>query len=127
MSYNNQSYQKTMAERIATSKIETLMVMLYEGMITKIKQARERFDSGQNFRAKEAITRAMRIADALMENINLDEGGETAQNLEKLYYYIISELASANRETSPETHLDNALRVTEILHQGWKDLESKTS
>lgn len=122
---NFNSYQKTMAERISLSKPETLMVMLYDGMITRLKQAKERFGAKQELKAKEAITRVMRIADALMDNLNHEDGGETAAKLEQLYFYVITELAQANREKEPMSHIENACRVLEILQQSWKQLEEK--
>lgn len=122
-----QSYQKTMTDRIAGASPETLMVMLYEGMLTRIKQARERFEANQRIPAKSSVMRAMRIADALMEHLNLEDGGETAKNLEQLYYFVISELAEANRVEQPAPHLDNALRTLEPLYEAWKGLAAKGS
>lgn len=120
-------YQKTLSEKINISRPETLVVMLYEGMITKIAQARERIELGQTVKSKECIIRAMKIADALMEHLNLEEGGEVAQQLEKLYYFIISELAQANRDLEPLIHLDNARKVIDTLLAGWKSLEKRAS
>ncbi len=122
---NFNSYQKTMSERISQSKPETLMVMLYDGMITRLKQAKERLGANQALKAKEAITRVMRIADALMDNINHEDGGETAAKLEQLYFYVIAELAKASREKDPLPHINNAERVLEVLQEGFKKLEEK--
>lgn len=120
------SYQKVMSERFSQAKTESLMVLLYEGMITKIKQARERFESGQVVSAKESTVRAMKIAAALMDSLNFEEGGETAQNLEKLYYYIVSELSLVSRGEKPDLHLSNAQQILETLLRGWKSLEDKS-
>ena len=53
MSQNYQNYQKTMAERIHHSKPEEIMVMLYDGMVTRLKQAKERWEAGQKIKFKE--------------------------------------------------------------------------
>lgn len=119
------SYQKVMADRFSQTKTESLMVLLYEGMITKIKQSRERFEAGQVIPAKESAVRAMKIANALMDNLNFEEGGETAQNLEKLYFYIITELSYVSRGEKPDLHLANAQQILETLLRGWKTLEEK--
>ena len=116
------SYQQSMSDKITSSSPEELIVMLYDGMVSKIRQAKERFEAGQEVRAKESVIKAMKIADALMENLNFEEGGETAKNLEKLYYFVIHELAEANRANQPQPKLENALRVIEPLHEGWKAL-----
>lgn len=122
-----ESYRKTMTDKIVNARPEDLMVMLYDAMITRMKQAQDRFQAGQTVRAKESTVRAMKIADALMENLNLEEGGETAQNLEKLYYFIINELSIACRGEDPVAHLDNALKVMQTLHEGWRGLAEKST
>ncbi len=121
------SYQTTLANTFQDKSPEQMVVLLYEGMATRIKQAQERFEARQNVRAKEALIRAMRIADALMEHLNLEEGGDTAKNLERLYYYIISELSEATRAENPNPHLANSLRVIDPLLDGWKKLAENTS
>jgi flagellar protein FliS len=126
MQYNN-PYQRTMADKIYNASPEALIVMLYEGMVTKIKQAKERHHAGHVAKSKEAIIRSMRIADALMENINFKDGGQTAQDLELLYFYIISQLSGASMKDDPLPMLDNALRVVETLLEGWKQLQGKVS
>lgn len=119
-----QSYQKSLQERISGSSPEQLMVMLFEGMITRIKQARDRFEAGQKIQGKSSVMRAMRIADALMEHLNVESGGETAKNLEDLYYFVIAELSSASINDEPYQHLDNAVRVLTPLHNAWQGLAS---
>lgn len=126
MEYVN-SYRKNMEGSIQGARPEQLMVMLYEGMIARIRQSQERFQVGQKIRAKEAATRAMKIADALMENLNMEEGGEAAKNLENLYFFIISELSKSCRTEDPLPHLDNSLRVIQTLYDGWKQLSERTA
>lgn len=117
-----QTYKDTMAERILSAGPEQLLAMLYEGMITKVKQARERFQAKQEIPARESLIRAMRIADTLMDHLDMDKGGETAKNLEQLYAFIVSSLSKASMEDDPEPHMHHALRVLEPLHQAWQQL-----
>lgn len=120
-------YKKTMAEQLVDKTPEQLMILLYDGMLTKLKQAKERFTAKQTIPAKECVIRAMKITHALMDNLNMDEGGNTAKNLEQLYYYIIFELSQANNaDDDPITHIDNAIRVVQTLGDAWKQLEKKS-
>lgn len=121
-------YAHTMTnDRILNARPEDLIIMLYEGMITKTLQAKERFMAGQTIRAQESTINAMRIADALMENVNLEQGGETAKNLESLYLFIVTEFSKANRSKEPIPHLENCIRVLEPLLQSWKDLKARVA
>lgn len=124
--YNNlNGYQNIVKNKIESARHETLMVMLYDGMITRIKQARERFEAGQDLNAKSCIVRTMKIADALLDSLNMDENNPTAKDLESLYYFVINELNLANKGEEVMVHLDNAQKVLEILRDGWKKLEEK--
>lgn len=120
-----QNYQKTLEEKISTSSPEHLMVMLYEGMVTRIKQAKERFGAGQKIKSHESAIRAMKIADALMENLNMEEGGEVADNLEKIYFFIISQLSKSIRSEDPTPYWDSTLKVLAPLVEGWQKLAER--
>lgn len=124
--YNNlNGYQNTVKNKIESASHETLMVMLYDGMITNIKQAKERIETGHELKAKSCIVRTMKIADALMDSLNMDDENQAAKDLESLYYFVISELNLANKGDNVQFRLDNAKKVLEILMEGWKQLEEK--
>lgn len=125
MNNQYQSYQKTLADQIHAKTPEQIMVMLYDALTTKIKQAKERLNVKQPVKAKEAIIRAMKITDALMDNLNMEQGGQTAKNLESIYFFVIAELAEANKQNEPSKHLDNALSVIAPLKEGFEKLASK--
>lgn len=122
-----QPYAQTMADRYASASPEELMAMLHDGMITRVKQARERFEFSQHSLAKSALVRSMRIADVLMDHINHEQGGETAKNLEQLYYYVIAQLAKAMGKNQASEELDNILRVLEPLRNCWAELAKRTT
>ncbi|MBF0492326.1 MAG: flagellar export chaperone FliS [Deltaproteobacteria bacterium] len=119
------SYQNVLRDRILSAKPEMLMVMLYEGMITRVKQAQEYFRTAQTIRCKEAAIKAMNIASALMDHLNLEEGGEPAKNLERLYAYIVSELVQSTRVSDPSKHFLNVLSVLSPLHESWQKLAER--
>lgn len=120
-----QSYQNSLATRIQNSKPEQLMAMLYEGMVTRIKQSKEWYAQHESWKARESIFKAMRIADALMDHVDTTHGGEAAKNLERLLLFIINELATANKHEATSAHLDNALRVIAPLHDCWTKMAER--
>lgn len=120
------SYQKVMSDQILNTRPELLMVMLYDGMITRLVRAQELYQQGgQTIRFKEAVSRTIKIADALMENLNLEEGGEVAQNLERLYAYVISELSQGIFFEDPLPVIENILSILKTLQESWQKLASK--
>ncbi len=120
------SYTNMMAEKFLHESPENLMVMLYEGMITRIRRGREFYKAGQLVRARESSMQASRIASALMDNLNFEEGGETVRNLERLYAYVISEVSASCISQDPSPHYQNILSVLETLCGSWKELSGRS-
>ena len=80
-----------------------LVQMLMEGMLEKLSLAKGNVNR-QEFEEKGAnITKAMNIIGGLRASLDMEAGGEIAQNLDDLYDYMIRRLVMAN------SHKDNAI------------------
>jgi flagellar secretion chaperone FliS len=98
--------------------------MLYEGSIRFIKQAKEANERKDIKARGELIGRAYDIVMELASSLDFKINGPVATNLEQLYIYIMEELTRANI-TGQEKHLDNSLKILNILYDGWvKAVES---
>lgn len=121
MSSGYSKYKKTSIESASKEKI---LLMLYEGAIRFIKQAKE---ANQNKDVKlrgEMIGRAYDIVMELASSLDFKINASVATNLEQLYIYVMEELTRANI-TGQEKHLDNSLKILNILYDGWlKAVES---
>ncbi len=114
----NNAYQKYKQTSIQSASKEKILLMLYEGAIKFIKLAKE---AGQEKKVKERgelIGRAYDIVMELASTLDLKVGGSMAANLEQLYIYIMEELTRGNITGDPK-HLDNSLKVLNILYDGW--------
>ncbi len=104
---------------IATQSRGRLIVLLYEGAIKFLKQAKTELQAG-NYAAKgEYINRALAILNELDACLNTDAGGEVAANLRKLYHFMIRHLAEANAQRDPQ-RVQDVIDCLEDLNQGWK-------
>lgn len=121
MSSGYSKYKKTSIESASKEKI---LLMLYEGAIRFIKQAKE---ANQNKDVKlrgEMIGRAYDIVMELASSLDFKINASVATNLEQLYIYVMEELTRANI-TGQEKHLENSLKILNILYDGWlKAVES---
>ena len=73
-----------------------LVQMLMEGVLEKLALAKGNINR-QEFAEKGAnITKAMNIIGGLRASLDMDVGGEIAQNLDDLYDYMIRRLMLAN-------------------------------
>ena len=85
-----------MQTQVTTTTPGHLVVMLYDGAITFLEQAKEEIKA-RNFAKKGIlISQALDILAELDGSLNNDKGGEIARNLHKLYMYCNTRLLQAN-------------------------------
>jgi flagellar protein FliS len=111
-------YGKYKKASVESASKEKILLMLYEGAIKFVKQAKEANAEKKIKERGELIGRAYDIVMELTTSLDFKVGGSVAQNLEQLYIYILEELTRANI-TGQEKHLDNSLKILNILYDGW--------
>lgn len=98
-----------------------LIVMLYDGALSRIAQARQRFLEGDKVYGGIAVARAQAIIAELRKSLNLEEGKDIAENLDRLYRYIHDVLVKSLLEHRTEP-LDEAARVLSELRGAWAEV-----
>jgi flagellar protein FliS len=71
-----------------------------------------------------AIGKAVRIIGHLDSTLNMEVGGEVAENLHRLYMYILNRLTQANAENDPHK-LAEVVRLITTVKKGWDQLVSE--
>ena len=85
-----------MQTNVTTTTPGHLVVMLYDGAITFLEQAKQEI-AANNFAKKGIlISQALDIIAELDGSLNNEKGGELAQNLHRLYMYCNTRLLRAN-------------------------------
>jgi flagellar secretion chaperone FliS len=108
-------YKKTSIE---SANKEKVLLLLYEGAIRFIKQAKEANETKNIALRGEMIGRAYDIVMELCSTLDFKIGGDISKNLEQLYIYVLEELTRANI-TGDSKHFDNSLKILSILYDGW--------
>lgn len=112
-------YQQT---RVETANPLQLVVMLYDGAIRFINQAKQAMVNKEIEHANESLKRAQAIVDEL--TVTLDPAaGEISTDLAKLYEFVNYRLIQANIKKDPEM-LDDAVRVLSTLRSAWVELQA---
>lgn len=97
MALPNQSgylaYQKNKYE---TASPHRLILMLYDGALANLRHAMQALDSGNAEAAKSHVLKTQDIISELASCLNVEQGGDIAFNLRRLYLYALSRLAQAN-------------------------------
>lgn len=104
---------------ITTQSKERLIVLLYDGAIKFMKLAIQELEAG-NYQAKgQYINKAQNIINELKAVLDMDAGGEIAENLHKLYVFMNKRLSEANSERNPQK-IYEIIQLMEELNQSWK-------
>ncbi|ACR69585.1 flagella export chaperone FliS [Edwardsiella ictaluri] len=89
-----------------------LIVMLFDGAHSALVRAALHIDAGQIALKGQALSKAINIIDnGLKTGLDLEKGGELAQNLYALYDYMVRSLLQANLHNDAQA----VRHVTELL------------
>jgi len=94
-------------------------VMLYEGAIKFLNQAIAELNAGNMGEKGRYIGKATDIIIELNNVLDMGSGGEVAENLRRLYEFMIRHLTDANCKKDPRMIRD-VVALLEDLNQAWK-------
>lgn len=112
-------YQNTyMQNQVQNAPPEKILVMLYDGAIRFLRQGRLAMEEGDLKGKVEKMSRVINIVTELSNTLDFEQGGEFAENLDSLYWYMIRELTRANARNEPEP-LDTVEEMLVDLRDAW--------
>lgn len=122
------AYQNVSIEtNVASASPHGLVTLLFEGARQAILVARAGIEAGDIPRKGSAITKAIDIIlNGLRASLDLEQGGNVAQNLYALYDYMARRLLHANLKNDTAA-LDEVLRLLSEIHEAWVSIGDKTN
>jgi len=120
----NNPYKQFQQTVIETASQEKLILMMFEGAIKFIRQAREAMAEKKKYDlANENLKKAEDIVRELMTSLNM-EVGEIARNLYNSYDYIYNRIVDANLKKDPAI-LDEVLKNLNDFKVTWEEVFRK--
>ena len=107
-------YQET---AIGTQNRGRLIVMLYDGAVKFLRQAIEDIQRGDAAAKGRHIAKAQDILFELNTVLDMEKGGQIAQNLRALYNFMQRHLTQANIRKDPRM-IQEVIDLLEELNQG---------
>lgn len=99
-----------------------LVEMLFDGLLVAVGSARVALERGDIKSKCMQIIIAVRILEeGLKSALNLEQGGELAANLDRLYGYCVLRLTQANARND-DAALAEVVRLIEPLAKSWKQI-----
>lgn len=118
---NIRQYQNT---QILTAGKVRLVIMLYDGIIRFNNLAVQAIGKGDTEDRNHYINRSLDIIMELVNTLNIEEGGEVAENLHRLYSFSISQLLLANIKRSAAP-IETVTRIVAELKSGWEAIATE--
>jgi flagellar secretion chaperone FliS len=81
---------------VMTASPEKILIMLYDGAIRFVRQARQAIEEGRPGDKAHAIGKAVAIVTEFSNTLDHQIGGEIAAELSRLYDFMVRELAAVN-------------------------------
>lgn len=118
--YKMKAFQDYQENQVMSAPPERLLILLLEGLNANIANAREAIETGDANRRRTNLRKGRDICTELISSLDYDIGGEIAMNLHRLYMFVNRQLVEADIKDSVK-HLDDAIRILEILESGWRE------
>ncbi len=101
-----------------------LTAMLLAGAVDRLNVARGAIAKNDVARRGEMLGKAISILAQLQADLDMEKGGEIAQNLEALYDYMIRQLVEVNRQND-SAKLDEVLALVNEIKAGWDGIRGE--
>jgi flagellar secretion chaperone FliS len=112
------------ANDINTANRLHLLVMLYDSAVKFMALAIKKLDAGNIAEKGMYVGKAIAIISEFRGTLDYGPDPELAKNLDNLYIFINDNLLQGNIKNDRK-QLENALRITVTLREGWVELEKK--
>lgn len=112
-------YQRS---QIETSRPTQLVLMLYDGAIRFLSLAFDEMRSGDIEGRHVHLLKGQRIVAELLSALDLQNGGEVAFNLQRIYTFMLQQLVEANLYDR-EQPIADVTRLLRDLRESWAELD----
>ncbi len=113
--------QKYLAQQVMSASPAKLVAMLYERAILLLHDAVGAIEAGDVERRWRANSKATEIIGELWQALDMEVGGEIAENLYRLYGFMMMRLTMVDTENSAQAARD-VIGLLEPLRRSWHEL-----
>ncbi len=115
------AYVKTSVETASPVK---QIVLLYDKAITLMKVTIQSIQNKDLKGKIESIYEIETIINALDSFLDFEKGGQIAENLHKIYQFILDQLIIVNAKNDIKL-MEDLIEIMDILREGWEEIEKK--
>lgn len=118
-----QSYQ---TQQIMTASPAKLVALLYDRAATLLNDVVQAIEQGDIQRRCDANRTAIDVISQLWSTLDLDRGGEIAQNLNQLYGFMMRRMGDIDLQNDAQAARD-VIALLEPLRKSWHELAAQAN
>jgi len=119
--YGKNAHDTYQAVQITTTDRGRLLLMMYEGAIKFLKQSRTGLDEKDIAKFCKYLGKGQAIVAELMNTLDFEKGGTIAQDLERLYDFMLFYLSEANLYRDGE-RVGRVIKLLETIYSAFKEV-----
>ncbi len=113
--------QHYMQTQVRSSSPLELVVMLYDGVLRHTAAAIDAMARKDIRSRRDAMSKSLAIISELQSTLNMQQGGDVAVQLDRLYTWMTESLVDATVKQDPQ-RIHDVRRVLETLRDGWQQI-----
>ena len=118
---DREAYRKYLAQQVMSASPAKLVAMLYDRAITLLHDAVGAIEAGDIERRWRANGKATQVIAELWQALDMEAGGEIAENLNRLYGFMMMHLTMVDTENSAQAARE-VIGLLEPLRRSWHEL-----
>lgn len=119
--YGKNAHSTYQNVQITTTDRGRLLLMMYEGAIKFLKQAKVGLESNDMTKFCRFLSKGQAIIAELMNTLDFEKGGTIARDLDRLYDFMLFYLTEANLYRDPK-RITRVIGLIETIYSAYKEI-----
>ncbi|RME59809.1 MAG: flagellar export chaperone FliS [Candidatus Dadabacteria bacterium] len=119
--YKKNAHELYKNVQITTTDKGRLLLMMYEGAIKFLRQAKSGLESNDIPKFCRFLSKAQAIIAELMNTLDFEKGGKIARDLDRLYDFMLFYLTEANLQRDAEK-VQKVIELIDTIYSAYKEI-----
>lgn len=119
--YGKNAHKAYKSVQVTTSDRGRLLLMMYDGAIKFLKQAKQGLEERDIARFCRFLSKGQAIIAELMNTLDFEKGGQIAKDLDRLYDFMLFYLTEANLYRDPE-RIQKVIGLIDTIYSAYKEI-----
>jgi flagellar protein FliS len=119
--YGKKAHSTYKSVQVTTTDRGRLLLMMYEGAIKFLKQAKAGVEEGDIQKFCRFLSKGQAIIAELMNTLDFEKGGQIAKDLDRLYDFMLFYLTEANLYRDPK-RVAKVIGLIDTIYQAYREI-----